>query len=68
MSKRTPQLYFQDILTMIDDIESFTQGMAYETFLNDKKTVRAVTRSLEIIGEAASHMPAEISTKYPHLP
>ena len=53
---------------MIDDIESFTQGMTYEVFLNDKKTVRAVTRSLEIIGEAASHMPVEIRTKYSDLP
>ncbi|SRR5258708_25903849 len=68
MSKRAPKLYFQDILTAIDDIENFTQGMIYDSFLSDKKTVQAVTRSLEIIGEAASHMSVEIRTKYPDLP
>jgi uncharacterized protein with HEPN domain len=68
MSKRAPKLYLQDILTAINDVESFTQGMIYESFLNDKKTVQAVIRSLEVIGEAATHISEEIRNKYPDLP
>jgi len=68
MSKRAPKLYFDDIITAIDDIENFTQGMTFETFENDKKTVQAVVRSLEIIGEAANHLPQEIKEKYPDIP
>src|SRR5258708_14075175 len=68
MSKRAPKLYFEDIVTAIDDIENFTQGMTFETFENDKKTVQAVVRSLEIIGEAANHLPQEIKKKYSDIP
>jgi uncharacterized protein with HEPN domain len=68
MSKRAPSLYFEDIVTAIDDIGDFTQGMTYETFHHDRKTVNAVVRSLEIIGEAANHVPDEMRTKYSELP
>ena len=68
MSKRAPKLYSEDILTAIEDIANFTQGMTFESFENDKKTVQAVVRSLEIIGEAANYIPQEIKEKYPDIP
>ena len=68
MSKRAPKLYSEDILTAIEDIANFTQGMTFETFEDDKKTVQAVTRSLEIIGEAANYIPQEIKEEYPDIP
>jgi uncharacterized protein with HEPN domain len=68
MSKRAPKLYSEDILTAINDIANFTQGMTFETFEDDKKTVQAVTRSLEIIGEAANYIPQEIKEKYHDIP
>src|SRR5208282_5280723 len=61
-------LYFEDILTAIDDIDNFIQGMTFDAFENDKKTIQAVVRSLEIIGEAANHLPKEIKEKYPEIP
>lgn len=41
--------------------------MTYEQFCVDGKTVDAVIRNLEIIGEAAGFIPLEIQEKYPEL-
>lgn len=45
--------YVSDILTSIQEVEDFTRGMDYEDFAADRKTVNAVVRSLEVMGEAA---------------
>jgi uncharacterized protein with HEPN domain len=49
--------YLDDIKTAIADIEDFTKGFTYKSFSKDKKTVNAVIRSLEVLGEAAKHIP-----------
>ena len=49
--------YLDDIITAIADTAEFTQGMSYEMFAADKKTVNAVIRCLEITGEATKHIP-----------
>ncbi|MCX5806026.1 MAG: DUF86 domain-containing protein [Proteobacteria bacterium] len=60
--------YLDDILTAIADVEEFTRGMHYETFAEDKKTVNAVIRSLEVLGEAAKRIPTSFRQKYPDIP
>ena len=60
--------YFDDIITAITDTAEFTQGMSYEIFAADKKTVNAVIRCLEIIGEATKHIPISFRKKHPDLP
>ncbi len=60
--------YINDITTAITDIEEFTRDMSYETFAEDKKTVNAVIRSLEIIGEATKHIPTSFRKKHPDIP
>ena len=42
--------------------------MGFDEFTKDDKTVSAVIRKLEIIGEATKHLPAELRRKYPDLP
>lgn len=42
--------------------------MTYADFSEDRKTINAVIRSLEIIGEAAKKIPPDIRQKYPHVP
>ncbi len=37
-------------------------------FIKDKKTVDAVVRNLEIIGEAAGHIPESIRKRFPNIP
>ncbi|MGA2385410.1 MAG: DUF86 domain-containing protein [Candidatus Bathyarchaeia archaeon] len=60
--------YLQDILDAIDDIECFVGKMTYEEFAKDRKTMNAVVRSIEIIGEASKNIPERIKTKYKELP
>lgn len=60
--------YVQDIVDAIKDIESFIKGMAFEQFKKDRKTINAVVRSIEVIGEASKKIPATITSKYPGVP
>ena len=60
--------YLDDVLTAIKDVEEFTRGMNYDTFAEDKKTVNAVIRSLEILGEAAKRIPTSFCQKHPDIP
>ena len=66
--KRTLTDYFLDILNSIKDIETFVEGMEFEDFLQDKKTINAVIRSLEILGAATKKIPTDIRREYPDVP
>jgi uncharacterized protein with HEPN domain len=61
-------LYLKDILAAIDAIEGFVAGMSLKTFQADDKTVSAVIRKLEIIGEAAKQVPDEVRQDYSSVP
>ena len=60
--------YLVDILTAIVEVEDFTRGMEYEEFTTDKKTINAVIRSLEVLGEATKHIPSPFRKKHPDIP
>jgi len=66
--KRDFRDYIRDIIDAMDKAISFVQGMSYEEFVRDDKTLFAVIRAIEIIGEAVKHIPAEIREKYPGIP
>lgn len=59
MSNRKPSLLIQDILDSGNKILLYRQDQSYNEFINDDKTVDAVIRNFEIIGEAASRLPEE---------
>ena len=59
--------YLNDILESIADIREFTAGMTKEDFSKDKKTINAVVRSLEVIGEAANKLPNHIRDRHPEI-
>lgn len=50
-------LYLEDIVTAIGRIQNYTQDMDYRVFAVDTKTIDAVIRNLEIIGEVAKNLP-----------
>jgi uncharacterized protein with HEPN domain len=60
--------YLDDIIIAMTDIEEFTHGMSFDLFSRDKKTVNAVIRSLEVLGEATKHIPSSFRKKYPDIP
>ncbi len=57
MSKRDPQLLINDMLLAISKIKTYTEGLDFEAFMTDTRTVDAVERNFEIIGEAANQLP-----------
>lgn len=68
MRKRDYRDYFKDILDSIDDIEDFIRDMDFEAFRRDKKTIYAVVRCIEVIGEATKNIPRAIRDKHRELP
>ena len=46
----------------------FVRDMSYEEFVKDTKTVYAVIRAIEIIGEAVKNIPEDVRNKYPEIP
>ncbi|MEW5914688.1 MAG: DUF86 domain-containing protein [Thermodesulfobacteriota bacterium] len=66
--KRVLTDYAADLFEAVSDITEFVSGLTYEQFAADKKTVNAVIRSLEVLGEAAKKMPEEVKARHPDIP
>jgi uncharacterized protein with HEPN domain len=65
---RHEKLRLVDILDAIDRITSYVEGMDYDDFLADRKTQDAVTRNIEIIGEAARALPEDFKERHAEIP
>lgn len=52
--------FLRDILDSIDKIGNFIEGLDFDKFAKDDKTVYAVIRALEIIGEATKNLPESL--------
>ena len=57
MSKREPSLLLEDIIDSANKILEYTHDLSFEAFIKDSKTIDAVIRNFEIIGEAANRLP-----------
>ncbi|MCG2717230.1 MAG: DUF86 domain-containing protein [Nanoarchaeota archaeon] len=68
MFKRNITLYLEVIKNSIKKIEKYTKELSFDDFSNNEKTVDAVIRNLEIIGEAVNNIPKEIKVKYTFIP
>ena len=66
--KRDYTLFLQDIISAIESIEKFVQGMSLDDLVKDDKTSSAVVRKFEVIGEATKHIPDRIKEKHPEIP
>jgi uncharacterized protein with HEPN domain len=67
MSKRTPKLLLEDIIESAEKILQYTEDISFKEFSKDNKTVDAVIRNFEIIGEASNLLPDEIKDKYSEI-
>ena len=68
MSGRTEKDRCQDILDAIAEIRQFTQGMDFDAFRADPRTIKAVELNFIVIGEAASHIPDPFQHSHPEVP
>lgn len=65
---RKSELFLKDILSCIKKIKNYVKDLTFEEFLKDEKSIDAVTRNFEIIGEAVSNLPEEFKKKHPQVP
>ncbi len=65
---RTVTDYVQDMFDNAEKARSFVHDVDFETFSADEQKIYAVVRALEIIGEAARHVPKHIRAQYPTVP
>ncbi len=60
--------FLEDISEGIAKVEKFIHGATFEQFAKDDKTIFAVIRALEIIGEAAKSIPSEVKEIHTDIP
>ncbi|MCK4911408.1 MAG: DUF86 domain-containing protein [Thermodesulfovibrionales bacterium] len=60
-------LYLEDIVEASNKIQRYLGDYSFEQFIEDEKTVDAVTRNLEIIGIAAKSIPQDVKDRYPEI-
>ena len=67
MSEREIILLLEDILNASEKIISYTSEMSFNDFINDDKTIDAVVRNFEIIGEAANRVSEDFKSSHPEI-
>jgi uncharacterized protein with HEPN domain len=65
---RSDKLYLEDLLTAINRIAEYIEGHNFDQFKQDNKTVDAVVRNFEIIGEASKNVSDTIKKQNPDIP
>ncbi len=68
MSKRTPRLLLEDMLLSMEKISTYIGTMDKDSFVKDTRTIDAVVRNLEVIGEAASRIPEDFRAIHAEVP
>ena len=54
------RLYVQDMIGFSEKVLSFTCGLDQAAFIADERTYDATLRNLELVGEAATHVPEAV--------
>ncbi len=67
MSEREIKNLLEDIYDAAMKIINYTKDMSFDDFMQDDRTVDAVIRNFEIIGEAANRVPDDFKTENPEI-
>ncbi len=60
--------YVEDMRGFAEKVLAYTDGMEYRQFIASNVTYDAVLRNLELIGEAATHIPNDIRAAHDDIP
>jgi uncharacterized protein with HEPN domain len=66
--ERDSLLYLEDIALSKARVQEYIHGLDFQNFKWDYKTVDAVIRNFEIIGEASKNIPKQLKDKYDYVP
>jgi len=61
-------VYIEQIQSCIDRIQSYAEGLDYDSFLEKQVVQDAIVRQLEILGEATKRISIEFRNRYPQIP
>jgi uncharacterized protein with HEPN domain len=65
---RTYRMYLEDMNVAMERIAEYIHGYSFMKFKQDYKTVDAVIRNFEVIGEASKNLPEEFKNNHPEIP
>ncbi len=68
MSKRDPEIALRQILSHSREAVDICQGKTRSDLDSDRLLNLALTRLIEIVGEAANRIPDSVQAKYPDFP
>ncbi|WP_075878727.1 DUF86 domain-containing protein [Vreelandella massiliensis] len=66
--KREWRFYLQDMAHFAGKVLTYTEGLDQARFVASGITYDATLRNLELIGEAATHVPLHVRTACPEIP
>ena len=68
MSEREWRFYLDDMIMYSEKVLAYTEGLDLESFEADEKSFDATLRNLELIGEAATHIPDTVRETFSTIP
>jgi uncharacterized protein with HEPN domain len=68
VSERLWRFYIEDMLTYAEQVLEYTQACDQASFIADRMRYDATVRKLELIGEAATHVPESERAAHPEVP
>lgn len=60
MSEREWRFYLDDMISFVEKVLAYSNGLDQDGFVGSGLTYDATLRNLELLGEAATHIPAQI--------
>ncbi len=67
MSDYSPKILIKDMLDAINAILDYSNGIDYDTYMQDRKTRDAIYRNIMVLGEAAHRMPNHFMQQHPEI-
>ncbi len=67
-TKREWRFYVDDMIDFAEKVLAYTHGLDQAAFVASGLTYDATLRNLELIGEAATHIPDEVRAAHPYIP
>lgn len=66
--RREWRFYVEDMIGFAQKVQSYTDGLDQAGFIANELAYDATVRNLELIGEAATHIPDEVRETYADIP
>ncbi len=66
--RRNWELFVEDMLRAINRIQERSAGRSFEEFADDQDSLEIVAWNFQVLGEASTHIPADVVDTHPELP